>query len=186
MLPLLLLLVAAVAVPCHGLQATLDADAPWIISTFDYNSNNLPLLATVRDVTKDWAGVLGFRPALLTELPPQPVQGSLAAPRVTSVLIGVGDGSRTFLQPVLPQAPSQCLRGPEAHCVYAAADPYFGGVALVVVGCVGSLFFYRMAERCPKQGLTLSFFHFPCLFRPGVFQSTLDLMPADSCLPCIR
>jgi hypothetical protein len=131
--PLLLMLTMASC--AAGLR--LDADAPWLLSTYDYRSDNTALLTTLRDLEKDWAAVLGFRPALLTQLPPSPVAGNASATRVSAVLMGLADGSsRHFLQPLLPYAPPGCLALParEAHCLYTAPDPYFGGVAIVVLG----------------------------------------------------
>lgn len=135
------LLAAAAALAClaaaaRAQSAVLDADAPWIVSTDDYHAGNAPLLRALGDLKRDWAAVLGARPALLNALPPQPVRGSMDASRVTSVLMGINAPSRGFLQPVLPLAPQACTAGAEAHCVYAAPDPYFGGVAIVAIGWV--------------------------------------------------
>jgi hypothetical protein len=139
-LPLLALLsllassaLGAAVMPGGPSGAVLDCDAPWIISTFDLNDDNLPLKMAVEDVKRDWAAVLGCRPAIVTGDPPAPVKGSATAPRISTVLIGQSQ-NRSFLEPVVPDAPKECLTGKEAHCVYITADPYLGGAALVVLG----------------------------------------------------
>ena len=152
-LSLALLCVAAVAGADSG--PLLDCDAPWVISTFDLDGgDNLPLAMAIEDVKRDWTAVLGCRPAILTQDPPQPVEGSATAPRISSVLIGQSS-NRSFLEPVISDAPKACLEGAEAHCVYVSKDPYYGGAALVVLGndARGLLFaLYTLSEVVLGRG----------------------------------